>query len=186
LQLQGSLFAILREEVLVEPRSKTQAHDDITGAIRAWTRLDGALASYRNAVRRDTGLTPLQLAILQLAYEAGMVPLRDLRRILAAHPATLGQAVAALSELGMCSVARSPADRRVRLVALTRRGRAALDRVPFAGPLRLGRQAVTTHKLKNLRRALDDAVELFGLVPWATPAARSRSGPASEKRLKAG
>ena len=140
---------------------------DASHAIRAWARLDGALATYRNEVRKEVGLTPLQLSILQLAYERPVVTLRDLRRLLAAHPATLGQAVAGLTELRLCRVARSPADRRVRMVALTRRGRAVISRVPFAGPLCLGRRVTSPAKLRSLRRALDDAIELFGLVPWA-------------------
>ena len=140
---------------------------DASHAIRAWARLDGALATYRNEVRKEVGLTPLQLSILQLAHERPVVTLRDLRRLLAAHPATLGQAVAGLTELRLCRVARSPADRRVRMVALTRRGRAVIGRVPFAGPLCLGRRVTSAAKLRSLRRALDDAIELFGLVPWA-------------------
>jgi DNA-binding MarR family transcriptional regulator len=139
---------------------------DAAHAIRAWARLDGALATYRNEVRKQLGLTPLQLSILQLAHDRPVVPLRELRNILASHPATLGQAVAGLGDLGLCRVERSPADRRVRLVALTRRGRSLLERVPFAGPLRLSRQIAPPGRLRTLRRALDDAVELFGLAPW--------------------
>jgi DNA-binding MarR family transcriptional regulator len=148
--------------------------------VRAWSRLDAALTAYQNDVRREVGLTALQLYLLQLIGDRS-VTLRTLRGQLSVHKATLGQAVKELVKLGLCRVVRSPDDARVRVVTTTPRARALVRSVPLAGPLLLFGREQSPATLRRLRRALETALELFGLQPWAPSAVRPRTPTRSAK-----
>ena len=143
-------------------------------AIVAWVRLERAIESFNLALRRDFGLSGLQLAVLRILAERPSLPLAALRKALVMHPATLGQAVDELKAKGLCTVGRNPADRRARVVALTPAGEAVLAKAPLAGPVRLRQIAADPVRLEQLAGALEDAVELFGLTPWA-PVAGGKS-----------
>jgi DNA-binding MarR family transcriptional regulator len=136
-------------------------------AIVAWVRLDRAFEAFNLELKRRFGLTGLQLAILRILAERPTLKLAGLRKALVMHPATLGQAVDELRVKGLCTVGRDPADRRARIVALTAEGKALLDTAPLAGPVRLRQVAADPARLDALARALEDAVELFGLAGWA-------------------
>ena len=136
-------------------------------AIVAWVRLDRATESFNLMLRKKFGVTGLQLAILRILAERPALPLAALRKTLVMHPATLGQAVDELRTLGLCIVRPNPADRRARLVALTPAGEALLAKAPLAGPVRLRQVAADPVQLERLAAALEDAMELFGLAPWA-------------------
>jgi DNA-binding MarR family transcriptional regulator len=151
---------------LIPASGPRRAAPSTTDVLRAWARLDAAMTAYQNEVRRDLGLTGLQLSVLQL-LRGKPVPLRELRATLSVHKATLGQAVKELAAGGLCRVTRSPEDARVRIVSGTPRGKALVRTVPLAGPLALLRSTRPPERVRRLRRALEDAVDLFGLDPWA-------------------
>jgi DNA-binding MarR family transcriptional regulator len=136
-------------------------------AIVAWVRLDRAFEAFNLELKRRFGLTGLQLAILRILAERPTLKLAALRKALVMHPATLGQAVDELRVKGLCTVGRDPADRRARLVALTPAGQALLGAAPLAGPVRLRQVAADPARLDALARALEDAIDLFGLADWA-------------------
>jgi DNA-binding MarR family transcriptional regulator len=136
-------------------------------AIVAWVRLDRAIEDFHLELRRQHGLTGLQLAILRILAERPALPLAALRKALVMHPATLGQAVDELKARGLCTVVRNAADRRARIVALAPEGEALLAKAPVAGPMRLRQVAADPVRLERLAAALEDAVELFGLTSWA-------------------
>jgi len=136
-------------------------------AIVAWVRLERATENFNLMLKRDLGVTGLQLSILRILAERPSLPLAALRKTLVMHPATLGQAVDALRGLGLCVVGRNPADRRARVVSLTEQGEALLARAPLAGPVRLRQLAAEPARLDRLAAALEDALELFALEPWA-------------------
>jgi len=138
-------------------------------AIVAWVRLDRAVENFNLMLRKEFGLTGLQLAILRILAERPALPLAALRKALVMHPATLGQAVDELKAKGLCLVERDVRDRRARLVALTPEGEALLARAPLAGPVRLRQVNAAPARLDKLAAALEDAVDLFGLTPWAPP-----------------
>jgi len=140
-------------------------------AIVAWVRLDAALQNLNVVLRRDFGVTGLQLAILRILAERPSLPLAALRKTLVMHPATLGQAVDDLKAQGLCTVGRSPQDRRARVVALTEAGEALLAKAPLAGPVRLRSIAAEPARLDRLAASLEDAIDLFGLAAW-TPGAK--------------
>ncbi len=133
-------------------------------AIVAWVRLDQALQALNLALRREFGITGLQLAVLRLLCERPALPLAALRKTLVMHPATLGQSIDALRTLALVEVRRDSRDRRARLVAITAAGRALVARAPLAGPIRLREVAAEPARLDRLKLAFEDAIELFGLA----------------------
>jgi DNA-binding MarR family transcriptional regulator len=133
-------------------------------AIVAWVRLDAALQSFNATLRKDFGITGLQLAVLRILGERPALPLAALRKSLVMHPATLGQSIDELRTLGLCTVERDPRDKRARLVAITDKGRELMARAPVAGPVRLRETENDPARLDRLKHAFDDAVELFGLI----------------------
>lgn len=85
-------------------------------------KLGLALRNHAWEERGRTGLTPTQAQILALIERRGAQPIGALARLLAVSQPTVSDAVAALEAKGL--VGRlSAADRRVRLVELTSRGR---------------------------------------------------------------
>ena len=135
-------------------------------AIVAWVRLDRAMENFNLMVRKEFGITGLQLSILRILAERPALPLAALRKALVMHPATLGQAVDELRVLGFCLVRTNPDDRRARLVALTPAGEALLSRAPLAGPIRLRQVAADGRQLEQLAASLETAIDLFALQPW--------------------
>lgn len=133
----------------------------------AWVRLERAFEAFNLELKKSCGLTGLQLTVLRILAERPSLPLAALRKALVMHPATLGQAVDELRSRGLCTVARDPADRRARIVALTAEGEALLAAAPLAGPVRLRQVAAAPARLDALAAALEDAITLFGLADWA-------------------
>ena len=133
-------------------------------AIVAWVRLETALTAFNTALRRDFGVTALQLSVLRILRERPSLPLAALRKALVMHPATLGQAIDELLKAGHCTVTPDPRDRRARLVALTDSGRTLAETAPLAGPMRLREIDSDPARLDRLKAACDDALDLFGLA----------------------
>jgi DNA-binding MarR family transcriptional regulator len=132
-------------------------------AIVAWVRLEQAIQSFNQSLRREFGITGLQLAVLRILGERPALPLAALRKSLVMHPATLGQSIDELRTMGLCTVTRDARDKRARIVAITEAGRELMARAPVAGPVRLRAMDHDVQKLERLKLAFDDAVELFGL-----------------------
>ena len=135
-------------------------------AIVAWVRLDAAIQSFNNALRRDFGITGLQLAVLRILGERPALPLAALRKSLVMHPATLGQSIDELRVMELATVTRDARDKRARIVAITDKGRELMARAPLAGPVRLREIDADPSRLDALKAAFDDSVELFGLTDY--------------------
>jgi DNA-binding MarR family transcriptional regulator len=132
-------------------------------AIVAWVRLDQAIQNFNQSLRREFGITGLQLAVLRILGERPALPLAALRKSLVMHPATLGQSIDELRGMELCTVSRDPRDKRARIVALTDKGRDLMSRAPLAGPIRLREIETEPARLDALKAAFEDAVALFGL-----------------------
>ena len=132
-------------------------------AIVAWVRLDAAIQSFNQALRKDFGITGLQLAVLRILGERPSLPLAALRKSLVMHPATLGQSIDELRAMGLCTVERDSRDKRARQVAITDKGKELVARAPVAGPVRLRETTNEVGRLDRLTAAFEDAVDLFGL-----------------------
>ena len=133
-------------------------------AIVAWVRLDAAIQNFNQALRKEFGITGLQLAVLRILGERPALPLAALRKSLVMHPATLGQSIDELRVMGLCTVERDARDKRARLVAITDKGRELMARAPVAGPVRLRAMEHDVMKLDRLKAAFEDAIEMFGLT----------------------
>lgn len=133
-------------------------------AIVAWVRLDAAILSFNQQLRKEFGITGLQLAVLRILGERPALPLAALRKTLVMHPATLGQSIDELRTMGLCTVERDSRDKRARVVAITDKGKDLMARAPVAGPVRLREFDHDPARLDRLKAAFEDAVELFGLV----------------------
>ena len=132
-------------------------------AIVAWVRLEAAIQNFNQALRKEFGITGLQLSVLRILGERPALPLAALRKSLVMHPATLGQSIDELRVMGLCTVERDARDKRARLVALTDSGRELMSRVPMAGPVRLRAMDHDVQKLDRMKAAFEDAIEMFGL-----------------------
>jgi DNA-binding MarR family transcriptional regulator len=132
-------------------------------AIVAWVRLDQAIQSFNQALRREFGITGLQLGVLRILGERPQIPLAALRKSLVMHPATLGQSIDELRGMGLCTVSRDARDKRARIVAITDTGRELMARAPLAGPVRLREIETDPARLDALKVAFEVAVDLFGL-----------------------
>ncbi len=132
-------------------------------AIVAWVRLEAAIQNFNQGLRRQFGITGLQLAVLRILGERPALPLAALRKSLVMHPATLGQAIDELRVMGLCTVTRDSRDKRARVVAITEAGRELVARAPLAGPVRLREFDHDPARLDRLKAAFEDAVDLFGL-----------------------
>jgi len=132
-------------------------------AIVAWVRLDQAIQNFNQTLRREFGITGLQLAVLRILGERPALPLAALRKSLVMHPATLGQSIDELRVMELVTVSRDARDKRARVVALTDKGRELVARAPLAGPNRLREIDADPARLDALKAAFEDAVDLFGL-----------------------
>ena len=133
-------------------------------AIVAWVRLDQAIQSFNQMLRKEFGITGLQLGVLRILGERPQLPLAALRKSLVMHPATLGQSIDELRAMELCTVTRDPRDKRARIIAITHKGRELMARAPLAGPVRLREIETETARLDALKAAFEDAVDLFGLA----------------------
>ena len=132
-------------------------------AIVAWVRLDAAIQNFNQTLRKEFGITGLQLGVLRILGERPAIPLAALRKSLVMHPATLGQSIDELRVMGLCTVERDTRDKRARQVAITDKGRELMARAPIAGPVRLRAMDHDVAKLDRLKAAFEDAIEMFGL-----------------------
>ena len=133
-------------------------------AIVAWVRLDAAIQNFNQSLRKEFGITGLQLGVLRILGERPAIPLAALRKSLVMHPATLGQSIDELRVMGLCTVERDTRDKRARQVAITDKGRELMARAPMAGPVRLRAMDHDVAKLDRLKAAFEDAIEMFGLA----------------------
>jgi DNA-binding MarR family transcriptional regulator len=136
-------------------------------AIVAWVRLERAIDAFNAELKKRHGLTGLQLAVLRICAERPQLPLAALRKALVMHPATLGQSIDELRRKELVIVRTDPRDRRARLVGLTEAGTALVEAAPLAGPVRLRQVNHGVTRLERVAGALEDAIDLFGLGPWA-------------------
>lgn len=136
-------------------------------AMVAWMRLEEAMKAFELDLKRQHNVTRLQLAVLHIIAERPHIPLAALRKALLAHAATLGQAIDDLRRKGLCQVRSNPDDRRARNVSITQAGHALVAAMPLVGPMRLRDIEGDTDRLTRLAPALGDALDLFGLEPWA-------------------
>jgi MarR family transcriptional regulator, organic hydroperoxide resistance regulator len=113
---------------------------------------------------QQTGLTGPQLwAIKTIAQEAPIM-VSEIARRMYLHPATVVGILDRLEKQGFVIRIRSTEDRRVVRVELTGQGRALVKKSPEVaqGLLVSGLEQLSSSKLENIARALDQMAELLG------------------------
>ena len=137
--------------------STINAPADDAGVIDV-TRLRVALARLSRRMRRDLpGFTPTQLAALATVEKAGPIRLGDLAGIEGIAPSTLTRLVVALEDNGFVKRCTDPADARASTLAITTKGREALDR------LRAETTALLTRSLATL--SIEQRTTLAAALP---------------------
>ena len=104
----------------------THNDSEAISTVRAWWELEQAFAAFNAELHRDYDVTGGQLALLRIIAERQPVTIRELRRELDWHPASLGQLVQRLVDRGLVVRTRDAADRRVRTLSLSRSGQELL------------------------------------------------------------
>ena len=84
----------------------TAMQQQALSAIVAWVRLVQAIQRFNQSLRKDFGITGLQLAVLRILGERPALPLAALRKSLVMHPATLGQSIDELRVMELVTVDR--------------------------------------------------------------------------------
>lgn len=105
-------------------------------------RIDVCLIALRRILRatelhgkelaQSAGLTPVQLRVVQILSEVGTSTGGAVARRMHVAPATITAMIDKLERAGHVARARSEADRRQTMIALTDKGREALKRAPDA------------------------------------------------------
>lgn len=135
--------------------------------MHAWMDLMNAINAWDADLRQRHGLGGMELAFIRITEANGTMRMGELRQRLGIHPATFGQAVDRLVKAGWLIRETDPKDRRARVVRVTERGRELLAETPVAGPVSLLFGEAEPERLDKVAAAFKDAVELFGLGPWA-------------------
>jgi len=112
----------------------------------------------------STGLTGPQLWAIKTIAEAAPIMVSEVARRMYLHPATVVGILDRLEKQGYVIRVRSTDDRRVVKVELTRQGKALVKKAPEVaqGLLVTGLEKLSSSKLKNIARALDQMAELLG------------------------
>lgn len=166
------MYAILN--AVTTPTPRQEPTPEALRAIRAWVRLESAFEAARKEFVTKHGVTGEQVAIARIVAERSEWPMVQLRERMSMHPATVGQLIGRAQDKGLVEVRQDAADGRRRVVAVTDRGRELLAALPLTGPVRLRSVPADPAQLDALAQAFDQAVELFGLGPWAPAAHRHK------------
>ena len=118
-----------------------------------------ALTRYAAAGIQDTGLGLSDFAVLEVLLHKGPLPVNTIGPIVDLTPGSISIAVDRLFAKGLVSRVESSEDRRVRIVALTARGKALIDSAfrKHAGQMRKAFAELSPEELRDLEAALKKA-----------------------------
>src|ERR1700757_3381701 len=136
-----------------------------------------ALTRYAAAGIEETGLGLSDFAVLEALLHKGSLPVNTIGPIVNLTPGSISIAVDRLVEKGLVSRVESTEDRRVRIVALTERGKDLIVSAfrKHAGQMRRVFSELTAEELHTLEVALKKVgkqaaalIEREGTRPWRT------------------
>ena len=115
-----------------------------------------ALTKYAAAGIEETGLGLSDFAVLEVLLHKGPLPVNTIGPIVDLTPGSISIAVDRLFAKGLVSRVESAEDRRVRIVALTPRGKALIDSVfrKHSGQMRKAFAELSPEELRGLEAAL--------------------------------
>ena len=142
-------------------RDSRQAQVDTARIVQGLRRMVKALHASSQDVYRTYGLTAPQLWALKTLQREGRLSAGRLAEELAVHQSSLSLLLDRLEKRGLVERIRTPRDRRVVQIALTKRGAriSATAPEPAQGRLLHGLRAMSRFEVRNLRRAVDRLVE---------------------------
>ena len=115
-----------------------------------------ALTKYAAAGIEETGLGLSDFAVLEVLLHKGPLPVNTIGPIVDLTPGSISIAVDRLFAKGLVSRVESAEDRRVRIVALTPRGKALIDSAfrKHSGQMRKAFAELSPEELRGLEAAL--------------------------------
>ena len=115
-----------------------------------------ALTRYAAAGIEETGLGLSDFAVLEVLLHKGPLPVNTIGPIVDLTPGSISTAVDRLFAKGLVSRVESAEDRRVRIVALTPRGKALIDSAfrKHSGQMRKAFAELSPEELRGLEAAL--------------------------------
>src|ERR1700748_3685120 len=115
-----------------------------------------ALTKYAAAGIEETGLGLSDFGVLEVLLNKGPLPVNTIGPIVDLTPGSISIAVDRLFAKGLVSRVESAEDRRVRIVALTPRGKALIDSAfrKHSGQMRKAFAELSTEELRGLEAAL--------------------------------
>ena len=115
-----------------------------------------ALTRYAAAGIEETGLGLSDFGVLEILLHKGPLPVNTIGPIVDLTPGSISIAVDRLFAKGLVSRVESSEDRRVRIVALTARGRALIDSAfrKHSGQMRKAFAELSPEELRGLEAAL--------------------------------
>jgi len=115
-----------------------------------------ALTRYAAAGIEETGLGLSDFGVLEILLHKGPLPVNTIGPIVDLTPGSISIAVDRLFAKGLVSRVESSEDRRVRIVALTARGKALIDSAfrKHSGQMRKAFAELSPEELRNLEAAL--------------------------------
>src|ERR1700683_724518 len=115
-----------------------------------------ALTRYAAAGIEETGLGLSDFGVLEILLHKGPLPVNTIGPIIDLTPGSISTAVDRLFAKGLVSRVESAEDRRVRIVALTPRGKALIDSAfrKHAGQMKKVFSALTPEELRTVEAAL--------------------------------
>src|SRR5580692_8135095 len=115
-----------------------------------------ALTRYAAAGIQETGLGLSDFGVLEILLHKGPLPVNTIGPIIDLTPGSISTAVDRLFAKGLVSRVESAEDRRVRIVALTPRGKALIDSAfrKHAGQMKKVFSALTPEELRTVEAAL--------------------------------
>jgi DNA-binding MarR family transcriptional regulator len=129
-------------------------------------RAVGQSRSELHAMLAQHGISEQHLVVLRHLYDNGPTPMRGIADLVGTDPSTITHTVDKLEQRGLLGRNADPADRRVKLVALTEAGRRTVDEVwtKLADSTPVGRLDPT--QLRSMRELL---IVMVGPLPPDAP-----------------
>lgn len=138
--------------------------EHISSAFDNLRRVVQVVHGYSKRAEHVAGLTGPQLWAIKVLSESAPMMVSDLARRMYLHPSTVIGILDRLEARGLLTRTRSTEDRRVVTVALTRRGKEAVKKVPVVaqGLLLKGLEELSDHDLMVITEGLELLVGILG------------------------
>ena len=150
--------------VILRISRKTSRKETIASTFDNLRRVVQVVQGYSKRAERVAGLTGPQLWAIKVLSESAPIMVSDLARRMYLHPSTVIGILDRLETRGLARRTRSTEDRRVVTVALTRKGKDAVKKVPVVaqGLLLTGLEDLSDADLRLISKGIELLVGILG------------------------